>query len=70
MGAIGDYDSALRLDPKLASALYGQGFAKLKGPDLVGVNVDIAAAKTIKQNIANEFCSLWAVRIVLKRATR
>jgi hypothetical protein len=49
------------LDPKLASALYGQGFAKLKGPDLVGVNVDIAAAKTIKQNIANEFCSLSAV---------
>jgi hypothetical protein len=52
--AIADFDSALRLDPKLASALYGRGFAKLKRGDLAGGNADIAAAETLEQNIAGK----------------
>ena len=31
--AIADYSSALRLNPKLATALYGLGLAKLKKGD-------------------------------------
>lgn len=53
--AIADFDSALRLDSKLPSALYGRGFAKLKRGDLAGGNADIAAAKTVKPSIEGEF---------------
>jgi hypothetical protein len=53
--AIGDYDSALRFEPKLASALYGRGVAKLKRGDKIGSDTDISAAKTIQAKIADEF---------------
>jgi hypothetical protein len=53
--AIADYNSALRLDSKLPSALYGRGFAKLKKRDLAGGDADIAAAKTVEPNIEEEF---------------
>ncbi len=53
--AIADYNSALRFDSKLPSALYGRGFAKLKKGDLTGGNADIAAAKTAEPNIEGEF---------------
>jgi tetratricopeptide (TPR) repeat protein len=52
--AIDDYSSALRLNPKLATALYGRGFAKLKNADQTG-EVDIAAAKAIEATIEGEF---------------
>jgi len=55
--AIADYDSALRLDRNLPTALYGRGFAKLKKGDTAGGNADIAAAQAMKQNIAGEFAS-------------
>jgi tetratricopeptide (TPR) repeat protein len=53
--AIDDYNSALRFEPKLASALYGRGLAKLKKGDKIGSDVDISAAKTIQERIADEF---------------
>ena len=53
--AIDDYRSALRLDPKLASSLYGRGLAKLKTGDTTGGNADIAAAKAIEANIVGDF---------------
>ncbi len=53
--AITDYNSALRLAPKLASSLYGRGFAKLKKGDPAGGNADIAAAKTVDKDIVGEF---------------
>ena len=53
--AIADYNLALRLDPKLASALYGRGFAKAKSGDPAGGDADIAAAKTSTQKIADDF---------------
>ena len=43
--AIKDYDAALKLDPKLAGALYGRGVAKMKKGDKAGGSADIAAAK-------------------------
>jgi tetratricopeptide (TPR) repeat protein len=53
--AIDDYSSALRSDPKLASALYGRGLAKLKMGDKAGGDIDISAAKTIQANIGDDF---------------
>jgi tetratricopeptide (TPR) repeat protein len=53
--AIDDYSSALRLDPKLASSLYGRGLAKLKKGDTTDGNADIAEAKAIEANIVEDF---------------
>ena len=53
--AIDDFSSALRFDPKLASALYGRGLAKLKNGDVAGSNADISAAKTIRAEIGDDF---------------
>jgi tetratricopeptide (TPR) repeat protein len=53
--AIADYDSVLKHDPKMASSLYGRGVAKLRKGDSSGGNADIAAAKAIQANIAEEF---------------
>ena len=53
--AIDDYSSALRVDPKLASALYGRGLAKLKQGDKAGSHSDISAAKTIQAEIGDDF---------------
>ena len=49
--AIDDYNSALRLEPKLASALYGRGLDKLKKGDKVGSDADISAEKEIRAKI-------------------
>ena len=52
--AASDFDAALKLNPKLASALYGRGLAKLKNEDGSG-EADIAAAKELQADIAEEF---------------
>ena len=52
--AIADYDAALQLDAKRATALYGRGTAKLKKGDASGAE-DIAAAKAIKSDIGSVF---------------
>jgi tetratricopeptide (TPR) repeat protein len=52
--AVSAYDTALRIDPKLAFALYGRGLAKLRNEDPAG-EVDIAAAKTLQADIAQEY---------------
>jgi hypothetical protein len=52
--AIADYDAALQLDAKRATALYGRGLAKAKKGDASG-EADIAAAKAIKPDIAKVF---------------
>jgi hypothetical protein len=53
--AIADYDAALRINPKHPSALYGRGIAKLRSGNAAGGNGDIAAAKLIQRDIADEF---------------
>ena len=55
--AIADYDAALRINPKHASALYGRGIAKLRSGNTTGGNGDIAAAKLIQSDIADEFAT-------------
>ena len=53
--AVADYDEALKLNPKQAGSLYGRGLAKLKKGDAGGGEADIAAAKAIQADIAEEF---------------
>jgi tetratricopeptide (TPR) repeat protein len=53
--AIDDYSAALQLNPKLASALYGRGLARLKAGDQAGSDADIAAAKAITAGIDDDF---------------
>ena len=53
--AIADFSSALRLDPKLASSLYGRGLAKRKKGDSSGGDADVAAATGIDPNIGADF---------------
>jgi hypothetical protein len=53
--AIADYNSALQLNPKLPTALYGRGFARLKTGDPTRGKADVAAAKSVDQNIVEEF---------------
>jgi tetratricopeptide (TPR) repeat protein len=53
--AIEDYSSALRSEPKLASALYGRGLAKLRSGDRAGGDADVSAAKTIQGNVGDDF---------------
>jgi tetratricopeptide (TPR) repeat protein len=53
--AIKDFDAALKGDPKLAGSLYGRGLAKIRKGDRSGGNNDMAAAKAIKSDIAEEF---------------
>ncbi len=53
--AISNYDDALKLRPKDAEALYGRGFARHKKADAAGGDADIAAAKAIQADIAEEF---------------
>jgi hypothetical protein len=52
--AVSAYDSALRIDPKLAFALYGRGLAKLRNEDPAG-EADIAAAKALQADIGQQY---------------
>ena len=52
--AVSDYEAALRRNPALAGALYGRGVANLKNEDGTG-EADIAAAKAIQADIAEEY---------------
>jgi membrane associated rhomboid family serine protease len=53
--AVADYDEALRRNPKQATTLYGRGLAKLRKGDVAGGEADIAAAKAIQADIAEQF---------------
>ncbi len=50
-----DFSAALKLNSRLASALYGRGLAKQKKGDTAGGQVDMAAANLIQSDIAEEF---------------
>ena len=53
--AIRDYDTVLRLDAKNAYSLYGRGPAYLMLGNHNQGTEDVAAAKAMKGNIADEF---------------
>jgi tetratricopeptide (TPR) repeat protein len=53
--AIADYDAALKLNARSATALYGRGLAKRGKGDSAAAATDIAAAKAIDIDIASVF---------------
>ena len=53
--AIADYDAALKINPRLAGGLYGRGLAKRKKGDQAGGDADVAAARAIQADIADEY---------------
>jgi tetratricopeptide (TPR) repeat protein len=53
--AITDYSAVLKINSKNSEALYGRGLIKLKKGDATGGNRDIAAAKAIAPDVAEEF---------------
>ncbi|HET8545118.1 MAG TPA: tetratricopeptide repeat protein, partial [Pseudolabrys sp.] len=53
--AINDYSSVLRIEPALATALYGRGLARIKKGDATGGNADLAAAGKLEKKIAEDF---------------
>ncbi len=53
--AIADYDNSLKLDPKLVTSLFGRGLAELRKGDSAAGDADIAAAKAIRDDIADVF---------------
>ena len=56
--AISDYDAALKGNPKSAMSLYGRGLVKLRdGKRPEGEN-DLAAAKAIAPEVADEFTKM------------
>jgi hypothetical protein len=52
--AIANFDAGLRGDPKMASALYLRGLVKIAKGDRVGGDRDIADAKAIRFDIAEQ----------------
>jgi tetratricopeptide (TPR) repeat protein len=53
--ALADYDVALTKNPKNADWLYGRGVTKLRKGDTTDGNADIAGAKIIKADVAEEY---------------
>jgi len=53
--AIAEYDAVLKIDPNMASALYGRGIAKRRKGDASGGKADIEAARAVKADIAEVF---------------
>ena len=53
--AVQDYDAALRLQPLLASSLYGKSLARAKLGDASGAKTDLQRATTIDADIAAHF---------------
>jgi tetratricopeptide (TPR) repeat protein len=60
--AIDDYNSALRFEPKLASALYGRGLAKLKKGDNVGSDADNQRQRQSRQRLGMTLSALACSR--------
>ena len=53
--AIADYSQALALAPNRAAALFGRGLAEVKSGQITKGEAEIAAAKKLKPDIADEF---------------
>jgi len=56
--AIADYDTELRINPGNPYSLFGRGIARRMKGNLSGGDADIAAAKAIKSDIADEMAKL------------
>jgi tetratricopeptide (TPR) repeat protein len=53
--ALADFDSALAISPRLASALYGRGLVEVEQGDRLRGTKDLEAAKAIYDGVDSEF---------------
>lgn len=53
--AISDYDAVLKIEPKLATGLYGRGLARIRKGDRVNAEADVTAAQQLDPNVAQTF---------------
>jgi len=60
--AIADFDGALRAKSAQATALYGRGVARLNRRDSAAGVDDIAAAKAIQSDIADQFANRYHIK--------
>jgi len=56
--AIHDYDSALQVDPKIATSLYGRGLAELRQGEKSQGDADLAAALRLDKDVAHSFAKM------------
>jgi tetratricopeptide (TPR) repeat protein len=60
--ALADLEISLKASPKRAQALYLRGLIKLRRGEQVSGNADIAAAKSIRAEIAEDFARMGVTR--------
>jgi len=53
--SIGDYDAALKINPQMPGALFGRGVAKIREKKIAEGEADIASARKLAPNIAEQF---------------
>ncbi len=53
--AVADDNAALKINPKLAGSLYGRGIIKQKKGGAVGADADMAAARALRPNVAEDW---------------
>jgi tetratricopeptide (TPR) repeat protein/predicted aspartyl protease len=58
--SIADYDASLKINPKNAWSLYGRGIAELRKQQTAAGNADVASAKAIRPQIAQD-SGLWEI---------
>jgi tetratricopeptide (TPR) repeat protein/predicted aspartyl protease len=56
--AMDDYNAALRVNPNMATALYGRGLAELRESRKTQGEADIAAAEKLSSGVAKRFASM------------
>jgi tetratricopeptide (TPR) repeat protein len=56
--AIGQYNAALRVDPESAASLYERGLAEVRSKQPAKGNADIAAAKKVQPDVAEQLAAL------------
>jgi tetratricopeptide (TPR) repeat protein len=56
--AIGDYDAALKQNPRIAAAFFGRALAELRKGETARGQTDVAAARRLDRKIADFFASI------------
>jgi hypothetical protein len=56
--AVEDYNSALRINPNMASSLYGRGLAEQRMAEKAQGQDDLAAAQKLDKGIAQRFAKM------------
>jgi len=58
-----DFESALKFDPRNASALLARGLVKRQTGDVAGGDADVAAARAIRPKVGADWEELYGIRV-------